>query len=505
MLRRFALILLAGLLMLSMVGGLAAQTIGVLTPGGGQIGSLSAQVPIALYTFQGNQGDLAQITLVGLQPGMTLTASLQDQFQQPVAASVPDATPGSASLNALLPNTGVFSVLVGGTAGDFVISLSTVATTGAPQLPTDSQQIVNIAGAQPVLASFASTSASSLSVTMSASAGLRYAATLYDGRGQVVGTASSAPQACFAVSAGDSLYRLLATGLSPEVAGTLTLTFGTSCANGAGVPAVPVAPVQPVAPSQPAVQPTVCTAYSVGSVNIRAGAGTDFAILGQLSEGNGLPVTGVTNDGWLQVQTSSGTGYVFQSLVTLGGPCGAIPQVSAPQPPAGATQPPVQLITATPPAGPTLTYTPTALADLAPTQAQATQAPPTATYTNTVAAPVAPPDSNYVLVVPLDSSANLSDYVSFPDGDVEDVISYDTSGLNANSALPGGRGRLTIALSCFGTGTQNITFRIDGQNYACGQTFFRDVNADSDTGAVRVIASGPAYVQWVLSATLPRL
>lgn len=490
MLRRIALILLAGLLMLSMVGGLAAQTIGVLTPGGGQIGSLSAQVPIALYTFQGNQGDLAQITLVGLQTGMTLTASLQDQFQQPVAASVPDAAPGSASLNALLPNTGVFSVLVGGTAGDFVISLSTVATTGAPQLPTDGQQIINIAGAQPVLASFASTPASSLSVTMSASAGLRYAATLYDGRGQVVGTASSAPQACFAVSAGDSLYRLLATGLSPEVAGTLTLTFGTSCANGAGVPVVPVVPVLPV------TQPTVCTAFSASAVNIRAGAGTEFAILGQLSGGNGLPVTGATNNGWLQVQTSSGTGYVSQSLVTLGGPCGAIPQVSAPQPPAGATQPPVQLSTATPPAGPTLTYTPTALADLEPTIA-----PPTAT----TAAQIAPPDSNYVLVVPLDGSANLSDYVSFPDGDVEDVISYDTSGLNPNVAVSGGRGRLTIVLSCFGTGTQNITFRIDGQNYACGQTFFRDVNADSDTGAVRVIASGPAYVQWALSATLPRL
>jgi hypothetical protein len=107
--------------------------------------------------------------------------------------------------------------------------------------------------------------------------------------------------------------------------------------------------------------------------------------------------------------------------------------------------------------------------------------------------------------VPLDNTTSVTDFVSSPEGDIEDVVSYDTSGLNPSSALPGGRGLLSIAITCFGTGTQNTTFRIDGQNYVCGQTFTREVNAQSDTGAVRITASGNSYVQWVLTGTLTRL
>jgi hypothetical protein len=61
--------------------------------------------------------------------------------------------------------------------------------------------------------------------------------------------------------------------------------------------------------------------------------------------------------------------------------------------------------------------------------------------------------------------------------------------MNPNAALSGGRARLIIAVSCFGTGTQNIQFFAGGGTFACGLTIVdRDVNADSRTGQVTFCA-----------------
>ncbi len=81
-------------------------------------------------------------------------------------------------------------------------------------------------------------------------------------------------------------------------------------------------------------------------------------------------------------------------------------------------------------------------------------------------------------------------------------------GMNPNAALSGGRARLIIAVSCFGTGTQNIEFFTGGQTYACGQTIVdREVTYDSRTGQVTITAvSGEnTYVQWVLTGTATRV
>src|SRR5690606_4977126 len=136
------------------------------------------------------------------------------------------------------------------------------------------------------------------------------------------------------------------------------------------------------------------------------------------------------------------------------------------------------------------------------------EAPPTATLTPThtpaVEAQVAPPDGNYALLIPLDSTSSITDFVSYPGGDTEDRVSWDVSGMNPNAALSGGRARLTISVSCFGTGTPNITFFTGGQTYSCGQTIVdREITYDSRTGSVIVSAVGGTgtYVQWVLTGT----
>src|SRR5690606_17080204 len=153
----------------------------------------------------------------------------------------------------------------------------------------------------------------------------------------------------------------------------------------------------------------------------------------------------------------------------------------------------------------TPTYTPTV-------QTFLEEAPPTATltptYTPTVEAQVAPPDGNYTLLIPLDSTSSVTDFVSYPGGDTEDRVFWDVSGMNPNAALSGGRARLVISASCFGTGTQHITFSAGGQTFSCGQTIFdREITYDTRTGSVIVSAVGGTgtYVQWVLTATVTRV
>jgi cysteine-rich repeat protein len=122
----------------------------------------------------------------------------------------------------------------------------------------------------------------------------------------------------------------------------------------------------------------------------------------------------------------------------------------------------------------------------------------------------APPDANFnsPLNIPLDSTASVTDFVSYPGGDHQDKVRWDIIGMNPNSSLSGGRARLTIAVSCFGSGIPNVQFFTGGQTFSCGQTIVdREVTYDSRTGQVTITAVGGAntYVQWVLTGTATRV
>lgn len=175
--------------------------------------------------------------------------------------------------------------------------------------------------------------------------------------------------------------------------------------------------------------------------------------------------------------------------------------------------------TPTPTLTPTVPFTPTFTPTLAVTPTPSytpTFAPPTATYTPsytpTTPPPVqtAPPDPNFnnPLNIPLDNTVSVLDFVSYPQGDTTDRVRWDITGMNPNSSLPGGRARLIITLSCFGTGTQNVELFTGGQTYSCGQTVVdTEVTASSTTGQVTITAVGGTgtYVQWVLTGTATRL
>ena len=134
---------------------------------------------------------------------------------------------------------------------------------------------------------------------------------------------------------------------------------------------------------------------------------------------------------------------------------------------------------------------------------------PSYTPTTQPAPQVAPDDArfNNPLNIPLDSTASVLDFVSYPSGDTEDRVRWDITGMNPNSSLSGGRARLVISVSCFGENTDQVQFFTGGQTYTCGQTIVdQEVTYNSRTGSVIITAIGGegTYVQWVLTGTATR-
>jgi hypothetical protein len=303
-----------------------------------------------------------------------------------------------------------------------------------------------------------------------------------------------------------------------------------------------------------------CQLVFAGPVNLRSGPGIEYdPPIGQIPAGSTLPVLGHNGDfTWFQLNDNGLIGWAAGDIAatSLQGDCSALPVADFPQPgetsdtltftpsytPGGptvtntatATTGPSPTNTSTPTSGPspTRTYTPTTgpsptytattqgltnpTATYTPSYTPTTQAQPTATYTPSYtpttppAAQVAPEDArfNNPLNIPLDNTASVLDFVSYPGGDREDRVRWDITGMNPNPSLSGGRARLVLAVSCFGQGIENITFFTGGQTFGCGQTIVdREVTADSRTGQVTITAVGGSgtYVQWVLTGTATRV
>lgn len=499
----FRALLIVALLLLGVEADIVSAQGGFISYGQTVAGAITDKSPVILYTFQANIGDLmtakVSASAADLDPTLTLLgpsgATLATNDNDPFSFKA-----GDARLSYEITEAGVYSLLVGSannTRGDFDLRLFVRAGSSGAAALNGTAQVDLAAGTQTLIVTGnpAATTPITIQVTP---ANAPYSVEVRQLDGLVLAVYLGLPSVNLNLPASSSSFVIVISATAPNAQGLALVTQGDA----------PAQTVAPLATEEAASAPAnVCSITPAsGAVNIRNGPGTQFNVVGTLQVGQFLEVVG-QNAGWYAVNLPGvGQGWIAGSVAVLNGPCGSLPTIAAPAapaaqpttvPPAGATATPPQPPTATPPQ------------QQPPTATLPQQPPPTATLTPTQAAQVAPPDNNYVLVVPLDGSVSLSDYVSFPNGDVEDVVSYDTSGLNPNSALPGGRGQLTIALVCSGTGTNYITFRIDGQNYTCGQTFQRIVNADSDTGAIRITATGAdaagTYVQWTLNATLPRL
>jgi len=354
-----------------------------------------------MYTFNGTIGDLVTIRAIGISPGADPTLSLVGPPQQVLAVndnvlSIPPST--SAQIIFRLQASGPHFIVVGGTPGDFLLTLESRPAAPLVILQPDTPATITFPVTEPAQSFVFNTDpvfATSLLIdatpfTLDAYVEVR------DETGQLISTLrSNLDNACISVGPGDQLLELTVTAL-PQVTGTITLTVSNApCILGP-------APVEGVAFPTPEFTPVVvqgvCAASSNRNVNIRSGPGTNYPRLALLQAGNAIQVTGQSQNGqWFVVQNEFIQGWLAASVVGVTGPCAQLPVVAAPPLPAvtatpgfpvivvqpvvvTATPGPVLVVTATPPLG----TIPPAPPTFTPIPVQPTAVPPTVTMTPTM-------------------------------------------------------------------------------------------------------------------------
>ena len=488
----------------------------------------------------------------GLQPALTLIAPNGTALTTTSAQA--GAGPAAAELAYRLSEGGVYSLLLGGANGSQGIYFLRFVSRPLPPavlLPAGGQVDVPItAGEGPQYVTIPADGVPAALNAVADSPDFLYRLIVRRSNGQALADINGLSPIALPLPPDEGGYEIAVSALLPDSAGLVRLALGG--------PASPVNPPSSNAPvSTPELGPggECLIAAAGGQINIRSGPGTNFSVIGVLLPGQSLPVIGV-NGSWYLVSTQTGEGWISGTVGRLSGDCGNLP--FAPGPGQASSTPTVTgsvtvtttvtttgTTTATATASPTLppgvtptaTLSPTASATLAPgitpsatltPSATSTTPPPTFTSTATATsvqptvtptpsytpttppqAQVAPPDANFnsPLNIALDTTASVTDFVSYPGGDTTDRVRWDIIGINQNPALSGGQARLILAVSCFGTGTQNVTFFVAGQTYSCGQTIVDQVvTYNSRTGQVTINAIGGTntYVQWVLTGTAVR-
>lgn len=474
---------------------------GVLSYGTGITSSLTASAPLTFFSFQGTTGDRVTIQAIALTPGFQVVLSMIDSSGQTVASSAADPfNPGGATTRLVhrLPSDGVYSVIVSSLNsgfGDFALRLDGIPTTSeAPVTPGEpssgevgpgTSMLVYTVPADPEQAQVATVSTST--------AGTNFLVEVINPMGM---------QAAF-VPGGDLLP---ASVNLPANSGTYTLQITVNNATGATI-SVDVAPIGEAVSEDDTEEPT-----EEATPDIAPEATEEVSPASE--DGTGTPTATSTTT---STPTATLTPTATNTLAPGVTPSATLTPSATPTATATSVQPTststsTATSTATPSATsvqPTSTYTPSPTPS--PTTAQATATyTPSYTPTTPPAPQVAPEDArfNAPLDIPLDQTISTLDFVSYPGGDREDRVRYSVTGMNPNAALSGGRARLVIAVSCFGTGTDQIQFFTGGQTYSCGQTLVdREVTADSDTGSIVITAVGGegTYVQWVLTGTATRI
>lgn len=490
------------LLLVISVAVLSAQSVATLTNGTPALVRLSADAPLTILTFSGNTGDLVQINIIGLAPQLSPRVSLQSPTQQALTSSLLNADGNSASLSYLLTESGAHSLLIGGEAGDYLVSLSSINTADAFALPYSAEQEVTL-GAMRQVATVNVPADGRATVGINAGQFRDYIINAFDETGKHIATLSNSSYACLVVTPQSTLV-FASTHI--DVEGSVVITVGADCGTSTSPASSPAVSV-PVSPPQ--TGSSACVVTNGGAVNVRNGAGTNYGTIGQLAAGSTTPVIGRANAEWVQVQSPFGVGFVSTTVATLSGNCNNLPTVSGGgQAPVQPTQPVPTVDQPTqPPAQPDQPTQPPDQPTQPPVQPTQPPVQPTLAPTEAPTQQVAPPDGNYTANIDLDGSTVLSDYVSYPDGDTEDIIFYRVERINPSVALPGGQATFTAVLTCSGEGSQYIEMEAPGRGITrCGEVFTRNVTFDSNNGQLRIRATGgdATYVRWTLNVTAPR-
>lgn len=495
------------------VSTVTAQSI--LTYGSAVLGVIDSQNAILLYTFQGAEGDQVTIQALAITPDLNLNITLQSGAQIIATSDNDPYTAGTqdARIEARLPANNTYLVLlsaVPGQTGDFLLKLSG-QTQASKTVVTGSPADVSVISGGTGYYSFTADPTSTTLINLATNTpNFDFIAVLRNGAGQVV-EVGFGPSAMLSVPAGTDTYEISISSPDSLAEGFVTLTLALSDPSTTQLPPAPVAteevgappPNQVIDPNGP------CVIFTTGVINVRSGPSTDDTVLTQIQAGQNYAVTGVYTN-WYQIEVPGvGSGWVRNDVVQQGGNCANIPIAAPPinnQPPPTITPMPTTSNNNNTAPTATYTYTPTSTSETNNPTATATMTP---SATPTTAAQIAPEDArfNTPLTIPLDNTASVLDFVSYPNGDREDRVNWDITGMNQNVSITGGQARLVITVSCFGEGTEHLQFVTGGNTYTCGNTIFdKVVTANSKTGSVVITAVGgdATYVQWVLTGTATR-
>lgn len=107
-----------------------AQGDGTLVYGASVYGTISAEIPLMLYNFGGTAGELVHVEVVGLSNGFDPSVDLLAPDRQILASNQRNSLavdPHDALIALYLPQTGTYSLMLGGmngTTGDFLLELN---------------------------------------------------------------------------------------------------------------------------------------------------------------------------------------------------------------------------------------------------------------------------------------------------------------------------------------------------------------------------------------------
>jgi hypothetical protein len=297
--------------------------------------------------------------------------------------------------------------------------------------------------------------------------------------------------------AGSDMYTLVVRSSDPVLGGALTVAQSGVVPSSASTPSESTSSA-PATSSESMTQnlPSgVCVAIAgANGTNVRTGPGTNYDVLRTLAPNEYLTVTG-QNMGWY----SDGIGWVAGSVVTLYGPCDAIPTMDYDMAQPAATQVP---------ADNTGNAVPTATATM--DNANTGNAVPTATATTEVIQATATPDTpiaavdgdQFRLTVPRDGGAAFANDLSYPDGDTLDSVFVKVDDLT-NSGANSTR-NVTIFVTCTGEGTENLRWTDGGANDArtlrCNESVTKFHGYQSNNTSLYIGMDGPGYVQYTVTA-----
>ncbi|MCI0713316.1 MAG: SH3 domain-containing protein [Chloroflexi bacterium] len=498
--------LIAALIVLPGTSETQAQDGGTISFGESVAGSVAAGIP-SDFSFEANAGDVAEVTVLGF--GFAPRVQILDGTRtQVLAENANTNAETTVEVSYTIEATGTHFIRVQGLtpsdAGNFGLSLNQ----GERELPPGTPIAVGetLEGSVddpeiPAVYDFTTDPDGLVNISVrSLTGGYNPIVTLYSEEGDTI-IAGGNPRLLgfsFLLASGEENLKLVVDLGTYEG----TANFEVELAPAIGI--------EPIATEQPTdggggvdttlgltSPPSGCYVTTNQNVNIRSGGSTEHGIVGVFGADKYLSVTGYndTNDRWYQVSLpDGGSGWVAGFVVTTGGPCDGLSEVSFP---------PLGQATST--STPTVTLEGGVTATPSATLEGGVTATPTATYTATTeGVATAPPDGEINTQIDYrDGLQTFSGQISYPNGDTTDYINYTVIGFD--SANPSGY--VNISVSCSGPGAEfaRINFQNRGSvgETTCPHSLSKFFTNESNLGWVRIdlVGGDNALVNWTVTLT----